>query len=256
MSSTDSTSTIALKHSISVITLVISHHTNSLVNSNHTNSQIKVLTAAVPCWQRHPQIWMWCSWNVKKDSHHFERDILRCGRAAHRRSCRWSCSRQRTLSTVWTCTSRGPCRLLASVYCSARHWSARTAAGCYPKEDPCIEEKQRVRQRTCILVCLWMYVCTSEEREQISVTLVTTVAQGCTNDLCICACVFKHYFANLSLLCLFCDTKTHTQTHTHTSKTIKTETNKCQALMESQHIRSSTVSQYSVLSHDKHANSL
>jgi hypothetical protein len=35
--------------------------------------------------------------------------------------------------------------------------------------------------------CVSLYVCVYEERERISVTLVTTAAQGCTSDLCMCA---------------------------------------------------------------------
>ena len=48
--------------------------------------------------------------------------------------------------------------------------------------------------------CVSVYVCVYEERERISVTLVTTAAQGCASDLCMCARarVCWHYFANLS----------------------------------------------------------
>jgi hypothetical protein len=44
-----------------------------------------------------------------------------------------------------------------------------------------------------------------EERERISVTLVTTAAQGCANDLCMCAraCVRAGTMSLISLLCLF-----------------------------------------------------
>jgi hypothetical protein len=43
--------------------------------------------------------------------------------------------------------------------------------------------------------------CVYVERERISVTLVTTAAQGCLRDLymCACACVFRHYSANLTI---------------------------------------------------------
>ncbi len=34
--------------------------------------------------------------------------------------------------------------------------------------------------------CASVYVCVYEERERISVTLVTTAAQGCASDLCMC----------------------------------------------------------------------
>ncbi len=37
-----------------------------------------------------------------------------------------------------------------------------------------------------IHICVSLYVCVYEERERISVTLVTTAAQGCTSDLCTC----------------------------------------------------------------------
>ncbi len=46
-----------------------------------------------------------------------------------------------------------------------------------------------------------MYV--HEERERISVKLVTTAVQGCVSDLCLSrarVCAGWHYFANLSTL--------------------------------------------------------
>ena len=67
-----------------------------------------------------------------------------------------------------------------------------------------------------------VYVCVYEERERISVTLVTTAAQACESDLCMCARarVCSYYFANLSTVsvCLLVHTVTHTHTHTHTQK--------------------------------------
>jgi hypothetical protein len=62
---------------------------------------------------------------------------------------------------------------------------------------------RKASEQTCILVSV--YVCVYEERERISVTLVTTAAQGCPSDLCVCACarLCWYYFANLTLLCLF-----------------------------------------------------
>ncbi len=63
-----------------------------------------------------------------------------------------------------------------------------------------------------MLVCMIVSVnvCVYEERERISVTLVSTAAQGCVSDLCmcVCACVCWSYFANLS---------TRKNTHTHPS---------------------------------------
>jgi hypothetical protein len=43
--------------------------------------------------------------------------------------------------------------------------------------------RQEKNMHTCVSVHVGVY----EERERISVTLVTTAAQGCANDLCLCA---------------------------------------------------------------------
>ena len=50
--------------------------------------------------------------------------------------------------------------------------------------------------------CVSVYACVYEERERISVTLVTTAAQGCASDLCMCvrARLCRYYFANLSFV--------------------------------------------------------
>jgi hypothetical protein len=87
-------------------------------------------------------------------------------------------------------------------------------------------------------VSVYAYVYT--ERERISVTLVTTSAQGVPAR----AHGWRYFFANLSTvsMCLL----VHTVTHTHTQATLKTQANTCQVLIENQHFHSSTVSQYSV----------
>ncbi len=84
----------------------------------------------------------------------------------------------------------------------------------------------RKSKQTNMHTCVSVYVCVYEERQRISVTLVTTAAQGCASDLCTCASarVCWYYFADLSLLCLFvcrC-TPRHKHTHTHTSSTKNT----------------------------------
>jgi hypothetical protein len=95
-----------------------------------------------------------------------------------------------------------------------------------------------------------MYV--YEERERISVTLVTTAAQGCASDICMCvrACVCAGIISLISLFCVFlsvgaqCDTKTHT----HIQATLKTQAHTGQVMIAHQHFRSdfhsTTVSQY------------
>ncbi len=81
-------------------------------------------------------------------------------------------------------------------------------------------------------ICIWQHTCVSvfvyvcAERERISVTLVTTAAQACVSDLCMCvhARVFAGTISLISLLGLFClpvHTVTQTHTHTHTSNTKK-----------------------------------
>ena len=99
-------------------------------------------------------------------------------------------------------------------------------------------------------ICVSVYVYVYAERERISVTLVTTAAQACVSDLCMCARarVCWHYFDNLSTVSvrLPCTLwRKHTHTHTHTQDTLKTQGNTGQAMIENQHFHSSTVSQYS-----------
>jgi hypothetical protein len=73
--------------------------------------------------------------------------------------------------------------------------------------------------------CVCVYVCVYEERERISVTLVTTGPQGCASDLWMCArAKCWYYFAHLSTVsvCLPVHTVTQEHTHTHTSNTKST----------------------------------
>jgi hypothetical protein len=87
-------------------------------------------------------------------------------------------------------------------------------------------------KQTSIRVCLCMHVCM--RRERISVTLVTTAAQGCASDLCICAlraCVCWYYFANLSTVSVCLPVHTVRQTHTHTQASLKSQANTCQVRM-------------------------
>jgi hypothetical protein len=114
--------------------------------------------------------------------------------------------------------------------------------------QPAVTYTQTSKQ-TNVHTCVSVYLYVSEERERISVTLVTTAAQRCASDLCMCVCarVCWYYFANLRTVCLFvcrC-TPWHNKTHIHTQATIKTQANTSQKMMENQHFHSSTVSQYS-----------
>ena len=111
---------------------------------------------------------------------------------------------------------------------------------------------RKPHKQTCILVSV--YVCVYEEREQISVTLVTTAAQGCASDLCTCARarVCWYYFANLSTVSVCLPVHTVTQKHSHTHTKITGQ-------YMSSHDRKSTLSlqhSISVLSHAQHAHSL
>ena len=107
--------------------------------------------------------------------------------------------------------------------------------------------------------CVSVYACVYEERERISVTLVTTAAQACASDLCMCARarVCSYYFANLSTVSLHLPVHTLTQINTlsltHTSNTKNT------GKYMSSNDRKSTLSlnhSLSVLSHEKHTHSL
>ena len=73
--------------------------------------------------------------------------------------------------------------------------------------------------------CVSVYVCVYEDRERISVTLVTTAAQACPSDLCMCsrARVCWYYFANLSTVFVCLPVHTVTQKkHEHTRHTKNT----------------------------------
>jgi hypothetical protein len=112
---------------------------------------------------------------------------------------------------------------------------------------------RKTNKQTSILVCLWYAcVCVYEERERISVTLVTTAVQGCASDLCMCVrarvpCVCWYYFANRSTVsvCLPVHTVTqNTHTHIHKQHQKQSDTNTSQEIIEKQHLHSSTVFQY------------
>jgi len=80
---------------------------------------------------------------------------------------------------------------------------------------------RQTSQQTCMLVCLWMYVCIRSESE--SASLVTTAAQGCASDLCmprcVCASVRAGTISLLSLVCLFVCRCTPWHMNTHTKNT-------------------------------------
>jgi hypothetical protein len=63
----------------------------------------------------------------------------------------------------------------------------------------------RVIKQKNMHTCVSVYVCVHEARERISVTLVTTPAQACASDLCMCEreCACWYYFTHLCLLCPF-----------------------------------------------------
>ena len=77
--------------------------------------------------------------------------------------------------------------------------------------------------------CVSVYVCVYEERERISVTLVTTAAQGCASDLYMRARVLAcwYYFANLSTVSVGLPVHTVTQKNSHTHISNTKNTDKC-----------------------------
>jgi hypothetical protein len=90
--------------------------------------------------------------------------------------------------------------------------------------QPAVTYTQKSKQ-TNMHTCVSVYLYVSEERERISVTLVTTAAQGCASDLSMCVyarmCVLALFRSSLHCVCLSAgahrDFKTHIHTHTHTS---------------------------------------
>jgi hypothetical protein len=78
---------------------------------------------------------------------------------------------------------------------------------------------RKTTKQTCILVCLCMYDCLRANK-RISVTLVTTAAQGCASDLCMCArvCVLALFrYCSTVSFCL----PVHTVTPKHKHETLK-----------------------------------
>jgi hypothetical protein len=113
---------------------------------------------------------------------------------------------------------------------------------------------------TCVSVHVYVYA----ERDRISVTLVTTAAQGCASDLYMCVCARANLSTVVhrrlgvavaiepplaSYICPHRDTKTHT----HSSNTKNTD-----KYMSSNDRKSTLPLKHSisVLSHEKHAHSL
>ncbi len=176
---------------------------------------------------------------------------------------------------------------------------AGPTTGCCPKQAPCSDEKQRVRQpavrdtqknkqkkeqictythtnmnvgmyarmrseseselghqlsailrksnnQTYILVCLCMYVCMRSESESASHSSPPQ-HKVCEWSLHVHAraCVFRHYFANLTTLSVCLPVHTLTRTHTDTQATLKTQANTCQEMIKNQHFHACTASQYS-----------
>ena len=78
----------------------------------------------------------------------------------------------------------------------------------------CTQKSKQTNMHTCVSVYVYVYA----ERERISVTLVTTAAQACPSDLCMCTHerVCWYYFANLSTVSVWLPVHTVTQKHTHT----------------------------------------
>jgi hypothetical protein len=80
---------------------------------------------------------------------------------------------------------------------------------------------RKANKQTNVPVCLCVHV--YKERERISITLVTTTAQGCASDLCMCARVCWYYFADLSIVSIYLPVHTVTcKIKKHKSKTINT----------------------------------
>ena len=52
----------------------------------------------------------------------------------------------------------------------------------------------RTNKQTCMHKCVSVYVYVHEQRERISVTLVTTEAQACASDICMCVRVCARVF--------------------------------------------------------------
>ncbi len=90
---------------------------------------------------------------------------------------------------------------------------------------------RKAYKQTYIPVSVYVYV--YEEQEWISVTLVTTAAQACVSDVCMCVCA-RVCAGTISLIlpmCLFgCRCTPWHKKNTHTQATLQTRSNTCQMI--------------------------
>ncbi len=154
--------------------------------------------------------------------------------------------------------------LTAAMKARQKRRVAGPTTGCSPKKFACTEEKQRVRQpavrytqknkQTNVHTCVSVYGCMYEERERISVTLVTvTTSRVCQWSLHVRARAYVcWYYFVISLLRLFVYRCTPWHKHTHTINTKNTgqymSSNDGTPTLSIEH-------SISVLRHEKHAHS-
>ncbi len=106
---------------------------------------------------------------------------------------------------------------------------------------------------TNVHTCVSVNACVYEERERISVTLVTTAALKSVRVISACTrarvCVQVLFRTNLSHMGLFVCRCPPWHKNTHTQPALKTQVTSCQVMIENQHFHSSTVSQHSATTH-------
>ncbi len=120
----------------------------------------------------------------------------------------------------------------------------RQPAGRYNQESKHTNMHTCVSVNVCVYLCVCECMCVLVRSENKSASHSSPPKLKCVRVISAYVSACSSTISLISLYCVCFVTQKHTHTHTHT-QTLKTQENKCQAMMERQHFRKSTVSQYS-----------
>jgi hypothetical protein len=104
---------------------------------------------------------------------------------------------------------------------------------------------RKANKQTCILVCRCMNICMKSDSESASHSSPPQLKGVRVISACARMLACWYYFANLCTVSVCLPVHTVTHEETNTQATLKTQANTCQAMIENQHLHSSTLSQYS-----------
>ncbi len=124
------------------------------------------------------------NWLLDKTS-----DLYRGETESQATSCQVHSEKQTKKEQIYTYTDTPVCMLVCMIVSGPRTNQSY---------QPAVRYTQQSKQNT--HTCVSVYVCLYAERERISVTLVTTAAQGCPRDLDLCARMCAGTISLISLL--------------------------------------------------------